>query len=643
MSQDTWPHGSDAFADLARRRDALRHAAALPGADTRGLLEATFAELDAAVDAMTKLVQSETGADPATTGGLAASLSAERGLLRAVFQEAPAPLFLLEPDGTIRRANGKAGDLIGAPPGYATGRPLTAFVDLPSRAVVQSQLAAATQTGTARQADCKLLSAAGPVDATMTANVVTLPDSSRLLVVTVAERPAGTGSGSGLARERGEDTAPATGLARAESAGSAVQTMTRRMDMVTAVTRLLLDNSTFSEAVTLQRCARLLAGDIASWVIVDVERADRLRRQFVIGPHDEAQEDLARKARAVDPQAGTVPAQVHSAGRSVVLAHADDPGLLGTTPDGAPLLMLLGVTSLLSVPISDGTTSYGVLTLGRQATEGRFEIAELGLAQELGEHLGVAIRVDRMFRHRSAVAEALQGSLLPARLPDIPGLDLSAAYVPASEGLEVSGDFYDVFPVQGGWAITVGDVCGKGQEAAAMTAAARHAIRVIAHWSPDPVQTLAKVNEVILAGDYEDRFVTVKLAYLRWEGDRVHVVLASAGHPGPVVVRPDGRVEVLSGGSLPLGLFPDAEPERTELELGPGDLLFFYSDGVTEARSADMRYFEERLADELAGLAGRSAAETTRMVQSLVASFSEDELRDDVTILVAKVISPPSA
>jgi PAS domain-containing protein len=173
MSQDTWPHGSDAFADLARRRDALRHAAALPGADTRGLLEATFAELDAAVDAMTKLVQSETGADPATTGGLAASLSAERGLLRAVFQEAPAPLFLLEPDGTIRRANGKAGDLIGAPPGYATGRPLTAFVDLPSRAVVQSQLAAATQTGTARQADCKLLSAAGPVDATMTANVVT--------------------------------------------------------------------------------------------------------------------------------------------------------------------------------------------------------------------------------------------------------------------------------------------------------------------------------------------------------------------------------------------------------------------------------------------------------------------------------------
>jgi serine phosphatase RsbU (regulator of sigma subunit) len=296
---------------------------------------------------------------------------------------------------------------------------------------------------------------------------------------------------------------------------------------------------------------------------------------------------------------------------------------------------------LLSVPITDGVTNYGALTLARTAGEGRFEIADLGLAEELGRHLGVAIRVDRMFRQRSVVAEALQGSLLPARLPDVPGIDLSPAYVPASEGLEVSGDFYDVFPIQEGWAIMVGDVCGKGQEAAAMTAAARHAIRVLAHWNPDPADVLAKVNEVILAGDYEDRFVTAKLAYLRWDGGRVHVVLASAGHPGPALVRPDGRVDILAGGGMPLGLFPDSDPQTDELELGEDDLLFFYTDGVTDARSADMRYFEDRLADELAGLAGRSAVETARMVQGLVASFSQDELRDDMTILVAKVKAPP--
>ena len=249
-----------------------------------------------------------------------------------------------------------------------------------------------------------------------------------------------------------------------------------------------------------------------------------------------------------------------------------------------------------------------MLTLARQPAEGRFTAADLALADELGQHLGVAIRVDRMFRHRSAVAEALQGSLLPARLPDVPGLELSAAYIPAGENLEVSGDFYDVFPVQDGWAVVVGDVCGKGQEAAAMTAAARHAIRAIAHWNPDPVDVLARANEVILAGDYEDRFVTVKLAYLRRDGDQGAEVAGwpAPGHPGPAVIRPDGQVEVLSGGGLPLGLFPDAEPERETVELGPGDQLFFYSDGVTEARSPDQRYFEDDLADE-PGRHGRAA------------------------------------
>src|SRR6202042_406840 len=117
--------------------------------------------------------------------------------------------------------------------------------------------------------------------------------------------------------------------------------------------------------------------------------------------------------------------------------------------------------------------------------------------------------------------------------PDVPGIDLSAAYLPASEGLEVSGDFYDVFPVQDGWAITVGDVCGKGQEAAAMTAAARHAIRVLAHWNSAPVAVLAKDSDVLMAGASENRFATAKLASLRWDGRRVRVALASPGHPGP--------------------------------------------------------------------------------------------------------------
>src|SRR6516165_975742 len=183
MSQDTWTDRSYAdLADLSARRDALRQAAAMPGADPRAVLDAVFAELDGAVEVLTKLAE----AGPEQTASAAApdALGAERTLLRAVFQHAPSPLFLLEQDGTIRRANSRAGDLIGAPPGYATGRALTTFVDLPSRAAVKSQLAAAARTGTARQVDCRLLGPAGPVGATLTADVVTLQDGTRLLVVT---------------------------------------------------------------------------------------------------------------------------------------------------------------------------------------------------------------------------------------------------------------------------------------------------------------------------------------------------------------------------------------------------------------------------------------------------------------------------
>jgi serine phosphatase RsbU (regulator of sigma subunit) len=194
-----------------------------------------------------------------------------------------------------------------------------------------------------------------------------------------------------------------------------------------------------------------------------------------------------------------------------------------------------------------------------------------------------------------------------------------------------------VFPSKGGWAIAIGDVCGKGQEAAAMTAAARHAIRALAHVHDSPEEVLAAANEVLLAGDYDERFVSVKLAFIERGERRVWVRLAGAGHPGPAVVRADGRVEVLEGDGLPLGLFGGAEPNRQELELDDGDLLFLYTDGVTEARNADQEYFDERLTDALAATAGRSAAHTVRAVQELVTAFSDDELRDDVTILAVKV------
>ena len=248
------------------------------------------------------------------------SVRAERRLLHAVFQQAPVPLFLLEQDGTIRRANNEAAALLGSPTGYATGKPLTAFVDLPFRATVQTQLAAVARTGRQRTAGCRLLSGDGPVDVMLTAAAADLPGDPSVRIVTATRTAV-----PAVAGEPQRDDKPAKRPAAKAKGDPAIAAMTRRLDAVTAVTRVLLDNSTFSEAVTLQRCARLLAGEIADWVLIDIDRGGRLLRQFAAGPRAAHADQLARVVRGVDPDQESLPALVHSAGKSVLLAHPDDP------------------------------------------------------------------------------------------------------------------------------------------------------------------------------------------------------------------------------------------------------------------------------------------------------------------------------
>ena len=628
-------------AALKERYAGLRQAAALPGADARTVLEAAFAELDTAVDVLGAMRAGPAPGPSQASGPGPEALLTERRLLRAVFQDAPVPMFLLGPDATVQRVNTRAAELLGSGPGYAVGKLFTAFVDLPARAAVQSQLAAVARTGKTRRIQCRLLHPDGPAGTELTVGLAQVRGDGDQLVVVASGPGTGpdTGTGADQAASAKSPGAPGPG-AGPDSPARLLEAMIHRYDLVTSATRLFLENATYSESVTLQRCARLLASELAAWVIVDVERRQRLRRQFVMGPEDQPS-DLANAVGQVDPAAGSAPHQVHESGSSLLVAHAEDAGLLGAGPQGVPVMMMLDATSVLCVPLSDGEHTYGTLTLARNASEGHFEMADLGVVEELGEQLALAIRVDRMFRRHTEIADALQSSLLPRDLPQIPGVEIAAAYVAATEGLEVGGDFYDIYRTPGGWGVAIGDVCGKGEEAAAVTAAARHAIRVLAHWTADPAEVLAKANEVMLAEEFGDLFVTAKNAHLRWQDGRLHVVLGSAGHPGPVLVRPDGRTTIMNPGGLPLGLFPTAQPGREEIDLEPGDVLFFFTDGVTEARSPELTYFEDRLTDELAGLAGQPPRDIVAGLQTLVVEFCRNELRDDMTMLVLRVAEPP--
>ncbi len=616
-------------AALKSRVGDLRQAAALPGADLESLLDAALAELDTAADALT--AQGEPS-DRTGTGSSAASY-AERRLLRAVFQQAPVPLFLLGTDGTIRRVNTAAGELLGSGPGYAAGKLFAAFVDPSSRAALTTLLATAARTGEPRRLRCRVLTGEGAADHVLAVQRVSVRGDADQLVLAVggATPPA---AGAARSKRRKEPAEPAPGM---------VAAMTRRQDLVTAASRILLENVTYSEPVAVQQCARLLAQELDAWVIVDVEHQGKLRRQVVAGPDDQASQELAQAAAALDPPPESAPAMVHESGSSLLIAHAEDLSVLGEGPAGLPLLMAFGASSVLCVPLSDGERSYGVLTLAGQARQERFGMADAGLVEELGEQLALAIRADRLFRRRSEVADALQASLLPRQLRQIPGTEVAAAHVPASNEEEVGGDFYDVYPAAGGWEIAIGDVCGKGEDAAAVTAAARHAIRAFAHGNPDPAAVLRSANEVMLAEEFGGRFVTAAVGHAQWHRRRLRVVLASAGHPGPVLIRPDGRTQQLQGGGVPLGIFPDAVPATQTIDLDPGDVLFLYTDGLTGASGPDMALFQDRLTDELAVLAGKPPSELIPRVRELALEFCRGETRDDMTMVAVRAAEPPVA
>jgi len=624
-------------AELEERCAALRQAASLPAADLGAILDAVLTELEYAVG---MLAAPYGGSGRAGNGRSADADGAERRLLRAAFTEAPVPLFLLSADGTVLRVNKSAGEVLGSKPGYATGRPFTAFVALQGRATVGTQLSVVARSGKVGRVRCSLLGSTGAGPRELTIGLIRVGGEADRLVVSVSDAGQAVGA-PGVADDGTAGAAEPSGSgASARDRAGAVEAITQRMDLVTAVSRLLIENENVSESMRLQRSARLLASELDAWVMVDLDRRGLLVRQFVIGPDGPGLAGISDSVASVNPTPGSLPQQVHDSGQPVLVAHADA-GTLGPGPGEIPLLMLLGSTSVLSVPITDGEARHGVLTLARRAGERHFEIADLGLVEELGEQLALAIRVDQLVRRRIEIADALQASLLPRRLPAIPGVDLAPAYIAATEGVEIGADFYDAYRTPAGWGLSVGDVCGKGVEAAAVTAAARHAIRVIAHDNSDPAAVLTGANQILLAEELSGGFVTASIAHLRWRKGVLHAVLGSAGHPSAAIVRHDGRVQMPGGGGLPLGLFPDPEPGLNEVTMSEGDLLFLYTDGLTQARGLDRTYFQPRLADELTGLAGSRPDRVAEAMRRTLLEFTAGHLIDDITMLVMRVGAHP--
>jgi PAS domain S-box-containing protein len=399
-------------------------------------------------------------------------------------------------------------------------------------------------------------------------------------------------------------------------------------------------SSSPDEEQALDRLARLLVPQLADWCAIYVADARGLPLTAVA----HADPDKVRFAWEYDerwpvsPDDAGGPGAVLRTGRPELL-DLTDAVLASGAGDGeqAALLRSLGVRQALTVPIVASGEPIGALTLvsaesGRAITE-----HDAALAAELGRRAGTALENARMVRERTRIARTLQAGLLPPRLPTIPSWASAALYRPAGRENWVGGDFYDAFRIRDGWMLVVGDVAGRGAEAASLTAMARYTLRATGQSTGDPLAALEQLNRELLERP-GTALCTVACAVLEEDGDRAHADVVCAGHPLPLLVR-EGRVEAVGAWGPLLGAFPDDRWRTVRVPVAPGDVLVLYTDGVLDAKGPDDRFGEERLRRALTGSA--SAEEAVGAVDRALTGWREGDHDDDTAVLAIQRAPAP--
>ncbi|RNL83877.1 GAF domain-containing protein [Halostreptopolyspora alba] len=368
-------------AELSDRVSALRSTHAMYPNDAAGTAEAALVELGFAEqllrDCEQRLASHESNA-PRRSGN-----DDERAVLRAVFTELSVPVVLLDNAGYIRRINTMGAERLGGASGYLTGKPFSNFVDLRRRAAMRSWLAAVLRGGEPASFESRLAQRGWAEDVHLTLTRLDVPTEAEPMVLVAMSPP--------LHSDADEGPAPL----EPEVEDQVVVLAARRLDVLTRMTRLLLRSAGpggAGQPLALDEAAGLLADSYADWVIMDVcdlpSDADRARRAVVAGPGGDPHGTLLE---SLDPQDSEVPRDVLTSGKSVLHQLIEDEGILGRAPDSAPLLSALGAGSLMCVPLRGSRGVRGALTLIRRSNRGGFRLADLGLIEEIGEHIGLAL------------------------------------------------------------------------------------------------------------------------------------------------------------------------------------------------------------------------------------------------------------
>ncbi|NSC24238.1 SpoIIE family protein phosphatase [Streptomyces albus subsp. chlorinus] len=403
---------------------------------------------------------------------------------------------------------------------------------------------------------------------------------------------------------------------------------------------------------TLALMAQMTVPTLATWcaVYTVADHGSDPQLSYVLHEDEDRIDNLKALLAKVDPpepvptpgaRVWTAPSEAaHSAAlrtslRNVVLNGEDHHLSPGTTL--ATAAAVGGETVVL--PLVARNRVIGMLTLGKPTDE-RFRQEILELAEDLSRRAALALDNARLYSERTAISQSLQRSLLPPGLPEIEGgIEREVIYRAAGEGNEVGGDFYDLFEITDGtYGFAIGDVCGTGPEAAAVTGLARHALRLLAREGLSGPAVLERLNTAILDEGARSRFLTLLYGEMRPQEDGgAELKVVCAGHPLPLRLRQDGTVEPAADPQPLLGVMEDLELYEQTVTLDPGDVLLCVTDGVTERREGTRMLGDDGLADVLATCTGLNAGAVAARIMRAVERFASDAPSDDMAILAMRI------
>ncbi|QGG96816.1 SpoIIE family protein phosphatase [Actinomarinicola tropica] len=410
---------------------------------------------------------------------------------------------------------------------------------------------------------------------------------------------------------------------------------------------LLQINDALSHASTVQevmrRVTRAAVPRLGDWCFIHVLPYEGATTALIDAAHSDPEmvESAARLAdrMAYDLDATWGASAVIRVGRPEFFPQLDVTRIKGISDNARRILMSMGLRSSIVVPIKLGDRTYGAITFLMTFGSRPYSEQDLMLAESVAGRVALALENLDLVARQVEIAQVLQESLLPGRLPTIPHVELAVRYTPGGEGTEVGGDFYDVFELddERAWGIAVGDVCGQGPLAAALTGLARHTIRSAAWRDDDPGTVLERLNEAVFRSE-TDSFCTAVYGVLDAVDRRLR--LALGGHPLPILVRPDGSAEQVGSPGLLIGAFEEARTSRFDVDLPSGSFLVLYTDGVTDVPPPH-ELSPERWA-EIVGTSARSARSADHLADLLVDALDAlrpaRALRDDVALLVLRSV-----